>query len=613
MAPRQRPRLVHLPRRHLSSILLTLALLALVCVVLLASAVPSSPPELVAAAADGSLSVLFHQMTSHTPDPHHQPNHQLTADSWRTDAHWLSTPLSGDQQPLLPPLLQRRPVYCYYDATSDSSDDDRQAQRRLLLTWRRAWWAHGFHPVVLGIAEAKKNPRYSSLRSLGLSPSAIKDLTRWLAWESVDGGILTRRTLLPTLPDDPTLFSLARGELPSLRRWQGLDDALLVGQKESITAAIDYVMERPKSELVGSDLLDSLPGDMIGTGNKPAGLAWYSRTVLESNYRTVAGAFAQSRVHGLRSLDSLINTHLHVSWQNRYADGIDALKPYPEHTTAMISGALELAHRLASCSESPMPSSCPPNHRDCAPCVATAPMRVSTPARYRNSSHVFSIGTVPHPWTLALLHNQRSSLNISWIRRESFRDPWLATVTRALLGSGVSGHRRVMSLKEAAAGQGAMTNSFWLAAEDQMPNDLNWHFGFVVPEHGMDDGRSQSPVPAQRLLHLQQQIEAQRRRNGPVTSDEDVVRKEVPLLERAKQVVLQNKPTYETGLRASLEAWNMADTEAWRFVRAIHARRLTELETVQREEEAKAKEETGGAGRLPWSKWRIRLMKRVAL
>ncbi|RDA91703.1 hypothetical protein CP533_2353 [Ophiocordyceps camponoti-saundersi (nom. inval.)] len=547
--------------RRLSSLLLALVLLALTCVLLLASAVPSSPLTIVAA-ADGTLSRVMHK------------SKQIKADN-----HWLSTPYSGDQLALLPPPLQRRPIYCYHEVSPGSASDDRQAERRLLMTWRRAWWAQGFHPIVLHVAEAKKSPRYESLRRLSLPPAVTKDLNRWLAWETVGAGILTHHTLLPMLPDDPTLTYLGGGEYSSLKKWEGLADALLVGTREGVGAALDYAMAHRSSEL----LSNSLPEDIIEIGKKPpAGLAWYSRAVVESKYRAVAAAFRQSRAAGLRALNRLINTHLHISWQNQFSDGIDALKPFPEHTTAMVRGALKLARQLASCSESPIPSSCPPNLPDCTPCVATAPMRVSTPARYRNSSHVFSIGTVPHPWTLALLHNQRSSLNISWIRRESSRDPWLTTVTRSLLGSGVSGNRRVLSLKEAAA---TASNSFWLTAEDEMPADLNWYFGFDVPEHGMDDGRSLSPVPALRLSH-----------KGDLDSDEGDA-KETPLLERAKQVVMQSKPTLETGLRASLEAWNMADTEAWRFVRALHARRLMEMEEARQEAESSANNEARDEGR----------------
>ncbi|RDA83497.1 hypothetical protein CP532_2676 [Ophiocordyceps camponoti-leonardi (nom. inval.)] len=563
---------VRFPPRRLSSLLLALVLLALICVLLLASAVPSSPRSIVAV-ADGTMSRVMHKSQQRI----------------KADNHWLSIPFSGDQVALLPPPLQRRPIYCYHDLAPGSASDDREAERSLLMTWRRAWWAQGFHPIVLHIAEAKKSPRYASLRRLGLPPVVFKDLSRWLAWETMGAGILTHHTLLPMVPDDATLTYLTRGEFSSLKRWGGLADALLVGTREGVSAALDYAMAHH-----GADLLsDSLPADMIETGAKPpAGLAWYSRAVVESKYRAVAAAFRQSRANGLGSLNRLINTHLHISWQARFSDGIDALKPYPEHTTAMVSGALKLARQLASCSESPIPSSCPPNLPDCTPCVATAPMRVSTPARYRNSSHVFSIGTVPHPWTLALLHNQRSSLNISWIRRESSRDPWLTTVTRALLGSGVSGNRRVLSLKEAAA---TARNSFWLTAEDTMPTDLSWHFGFDVPEHGMDDGRSLSPVPAQRLTHKSES-----------DADEGDA-KETPLLERAKQVVMQTKPTLETGLRSSLEAWNMADTEAWRFVRALHARRLIEMEAARQEAEISSKDEAGDEGRLSWSRWRHRL------
>lgn len=239
----------------------------------------------------------------------------------------------------------------------------------------------------------------------------------------------------------------------------------------------------------------------------------------------------------------------------------------------MVTGALRLARRLASCSESPMPSACPPNQPECAPCVATSPMRISTPSRYRNSSHVFSIGTVPHPWTLALLDNLQETFNISWIRRESARDPWVTAVTQLVLGAGASGNRRVKTLKEAMAGEHATSRSLWMVAEDGMLADVGWYFGFAVPEHGIDQGKSESPVPADRLVKMK--TAPPRPGAAPEASKEELAQ-EAPLLERAKQVVAQVKPTEETRMRVSLEAWIMADTEAWKFARAFQARNALE-------------------------------------
>ncbi|EQL01389.1 hypothetical protein OCS_02902 [Ophiocordyceps sinensis CO18] len=573
--------------RRLASLLLSLSLLAIILIALLTGAVPSSPALV---AYDSNIATppprpgdAFSQtvLSPFRPLAHRPPRQrddEYAGVSWWADWKWLSVPFSSsltldNDRALLPPLAPRQPIYCYYDAGTDKPPEEKDAESDLLLTWRRAWWARGFRPLVLTLAAAMKHPSYAQLEQLDMSPAVRRDLTRWLAWHAKGGGMLAHYTLLPTAADeDPMLSFLRRGEFPHLVRWQGLGDALLVGQQDDVGAAIHQAMHPANLRVLETGMAD-LPGGLIEIDKTAAPLASYAQGVVDKKYPKVALDFRIGRARGLRSLNKLMTAHLHISWQNRFPEGIEVLKPHPEHTTTLVRDALKLARRLASCSVSSMPSTCPPSQPQCAPCVATAPMRISTPARYRNTSQVFSIGTVPHPWTFALLDNLQESFNVSWIRRESARDPWLTAVTQALLGAGASGNRRVMSLKEAIAGEHATSRSLWLVAEDEMPADVSWHFGFAVPAHGMDQGKSESPVPAMR--HARKKPKALQLGNGPVASKEDLAL-EAPLLKRAKRVVAQTKPTEETRIRASLEAWNMADTETWKFVRAFQARNAME-------------------------------------
>lgn len=601
--------------RRLTLLLACLSLLALALIAALTSAVPSSP-SLSAYNRKISVPRIGDSLSKSILNPFRQPSHapprqsndEYAGSSWWADWKWLSVPFSSsvtlDQdRALLPPLRKRQPIYCYYDATVKKTRDEKDAESELLLTWRRAWWAQGFQPVILSAAEAIKNPTYEKLQRLDVDSRVKGDLMRWLAWETMGGGILAHYTLLPTVPkEDALLTYLRRGEYPHLTRWKNLDDALFVGLKDDISAAMQAFTEPSQLKLIKSGM-SGMPDGIFKIDGASTPLAAYSPDVIEKKYAKVADSFKKGRADGLRDLNKLINTHLHVAWQNRFPDGIEVLKPFPEHTTTMISSALKLARELALCSDSPMPSTCPPNLPKCTPCVARSPVRVATPARYHNSSGTFSIGTVPHPWTLAVVDNMRESLNLSWIRRESQRDPWLTTVTRDLLGTGVSGNRRVMSLKEAVAGEHATAHSLWLVAEKEMPADMSWYFGFAIPKQGLDDGKSGSPVPADRIP--KKNSKAPDRSDGPVASEEDVA-KEPPLLERARDVVAQTKSTDETKLRASLEAWSMADTEAWKFVRAFQSRRAMERAEW---EKAEAKYSSGSGtekGRNAWNRWRDR-------
>lgn len=489
----------------------------------------------------------------------------------------MSVPFSSsltldDDRALLPPMHPRPPVYCYYEATSKQSQEEKDAESGILLTWRRAWWAQGFRPIVVSAADAMNNPTYDEFQRLDIGAELKHDLMRWLAWGAVGGGLLSEYTMFPmAYREDPLLSYLRRGEYPRLSKWRFLDNGLLAGNKANINLAIRAAISVSNLRLAKT-VVTALTDEAFEIDNSSTALAYYSPEIVRTKY---AKLITQDNATTLRNLDRLINTHLLLAWQNNFPDGIEVLKPHPQHTTAMISGALKLAQHLASCPKSSLPSSCPPNLPKCSPCVAS-PTRVITPARFRNSSRIFTIGTVPHPWTLALLKNQKELLNITWIRHESPRDSWLAAVTQGLLGSGVSANRRVMRFKVAVASEYALARSLWLIAEKEMPSSIDWHFGFALPEKSIDTGKSQSPVPADRLPKQT----GPDWENGPVASEEDVA-KELLLLQNAKKVVSLPKSAEQSKLRASLEAWNMADTEAWKFTQAFQSRRLMERESLK--------------------------------
>jgi len=246
--------------------------------------------------------------------------------------------------------------------------------------------------------------------------------------------------------------------------------------------------------------------------------------------------------------------------------------------TTLIEPAFKLAEFLTHCPESPMPSSCPPNRPGCKPCVSSTPMRLSTPYTYRNTTGLYTIGTVPHPYTMALFSEFRSDLTIPWVRRESHRDPWLATITKELLGTGVSGAPRVTKFKEIVASPYGVSHSLWVTAEKDLPDDLDWHFGFTIPRNAAD-GKSVTPVPGPERRPVPESDPM----DGPVPNLEEAG-KEKALLIIAKEFG-KARTESEDKLKGAIEAWNLADTEAWRFARAFLAR--SQMERLQWEEEEK--------------------------
>jgi hypothetical protein len=524
--------------------------------------------------------------------PHRQQHDEYKGSSWWADWKWLSVPFSStlsadDDRSLLPPMADRPPVYCYYDAEVKKPRNEKDAESQLLLTWRRAWWAQGFMPVIVGPAEAMGSSLYHEVQMMNLDKEMQADMMRWLAWETLGGGLLAQCTTLPMgKMEDDTLVFLRRGSYPSVTKWTQLENGLIAGMKDDIRDALKSIMD-PK--LLQGDsvktVLAAINPKYIVVDKDASAIAYYSPTVRQSyGHPTNSTKKREEKVKHMQDLNLIINAHLHTTWQGLFKDGVEVLRPYPNHTWPMVQEAYGYANALVACPKNPMPDTCPPNIEDCTPCKGDkSELKISTAEAYTNKSTVFTIGTVPHPWTLAVMDNMKEDLDVSFIRREAPRDPWLTAVTKITLGDKVSAAARVLSFKEAVAGEFAAAHALWLQAEIDTPTDLAWRFGFALPEvTGKDDNEADHDSDAE------EQKEHERER---------------ALLEAARKVVALKKSSKQAKTRASMEAWSMADAEAWRFAKAYLARRL--LERVKWEEEEK--KFAGGAGseggRNAWNRW----------
>lgn len=592
-----------LPRistRRLTLFLVFLSFSAIAFITFLSSVVPNSPrlsdyvqkTKTTATTTTSSTASRITDTLSNSPlNPFKQPprapprqkNDEYGGSSWWTDWTWLSVPfsssLTADDRALLPPLKGRTPVYCYHDATLSKTQEEKDAHNELLLTWRRAWWAQGFRPIILTAAEAMENPIYDQVQKLEVDALLQADLMRWLAWDTMGGGLLVESMMLPMGPKDNTLFAfLRRGQYSQIMNWKGLRSGLLAGPGPAVTSALQAAIVSPKAA-EAKTVVATLEDGTVHTNERPTPLAYYSRNIVEKKYGAVVEAATRGPASGLQALNKLINAHLHVAWQNSFPHGIEVLKPHPNHTTKMVSDAMGLAESLLTCPETPMPSSCPPNKPKCTPCASSSKgTKIVTTPNYRNSSKVFAIGVVPHPWTLATLVLLRDTLDISWIQRELGSDPWVREVMEQLVGNPTAGDLRVMRLKESIASDYAEAHTLWLTAEDPLPANLEWHFGFTIPKHP----RHAAEKPLDR--------------DDP--SEDPAL--EWILLERAKQVIAQTKSTEDTQVRSSLEEFNRADMEAWKFVRALQARRAMERTDW---EGVEVKYSQGEEGRSSWGRW----------
>ncbi|KUI58001.1 hypothetical protein VP1G_05280 [Cytospora mali] len=589
------------PRLSSRRVSVLLASLAIFAVFSLLFTAPSSMPGPTLSMSDHKFSMSipkWKSLPSWNPfkTPAHAPVRQANdtdgESSWFSDWRWLAIPFSSsytldENRALLPVMPRRTEIYCYYDTTIQREEAVKKAESDILLSWRRAWWAQGFKPIILSDAEATNNPLYEELqRMVDIDPGLKTDMMRLLAWENMGGGLLSHYLLFPMgAHDDPLLTYLRRGEYQGLTRWEGLGDGLFAGSKPDITAAIKSALGSSKVKLA-QDFLSALPEDKddekktFWVDKPPKSLAYYDVNTLQTKYDKVAKAVTDNRATGLRALNQLITSHLHLTWQNNFNKGIAVLKPLPHHTTTMVQPAVELANRLQKCHESPMQSSCPPNNAKCVACVSATPLKLSSPSRYRNTTGLYTIGTVPHPYTLHILNELRDNIDIPWVRRNCPRDAWLAEVTKEYLGTGVGGAPRVLRFKEAVAAEFAASKSIWLPAEQSLPDDMDWHFGFEIPTEGLDLGKSETPVPGPERRPQPVHDPA----DGPVANPQDLER-EPALLKRAKNVVaVPSKDKNDVAVRNAIEAWNLADTEAWKFARAFLARERVERVKFEEEE-----------------------------
>lgn len=599
-----------LPRLSSRRISVLLASLALFAVFSLIFTVPSTIPGPTLSMSDYKLPVSipkWQSMPSWNPfkAPAHPPARQGNdtdgESTWFSDWRWLAIPFSSsytldEDRTLLPIMPKRTEIYCYYDTSIKREPALKQAESEILLAWRRAWWAQGFKPIILSDAEATNNPMYEEVqRMVDIDPALKTDMMRWLAWENMGGGLLAHYLAFPMgAHDDALLTYLRRGEHQGLTRWESFDDGLFAGSKQDVAAAIKLALGSSKMKQA-KDFLSTLPTKeeeeddktLFWVDKTPKSLAYYNSEILSKKYDKVALAITSNRAKGLDQLNQLIASHLHLTWQNNFSKGIAVLKPLPQHTTTMIQPAVELANRLQKCTESPLQASCPPNNPKCQPCVSHHPLKISSPARYRNTTGLYTIGTVPHPYTLHTLNEMKENIDVPWIRRECPRDKWLAEVTKEYLGTGVGGAPRVLRFKEAVAAEFAASKSIWLPAEQELPSDLDWHFGFEIPVEGLDTGKSETPVPGPERRPQPQHDPT----DGPLAKPEDLA-KEPSLLKRAKDVIATTKKKDDLNIRTAIEMWNLADTEAWKFAKAFLARERVERLKFEEEESKYA----GGAG-----------------
>jgi hypothetical protein len=521
---------------------------------------------------------------------------------WLSDFKWrnpFSSRVTLDENTaLLPPLRERPPIYTYYDVPKKQDKHVSTAEQRLILAWRRAWWAQGFKPVVLSRAEAMHHPQYQLFQRMKLDPKIDFEIMRWLAWGHMGGGILVNWLALPMAEyENPMLSFLRRNEYPKLSRVQSLDNAVFFGDRmtvndaikkvmgnellKNVTASRDKLLKLAKKE--GGPVVNLLDTKDVEADTKADGIASYNMATISAKYKTVADKFTNTtQAVALDLLANLVNSHLHLTWQEQHPEGVAIVKPVPEHTTALLRETTDIARNLTQCPTSPMPKSCPPNRPKCKVCDANKGMKLQQFPEFVNTTKFFTIGTVPHPYTLTSLHYTRDVIDTNFLRNNAQRDLWIQKLTAKSIPSEHTEEFRVLKFKELVAATPA--HSLWLTAERTTQDDLDWILGFGLPQNASANAEPSSPSKESELI-IFPRPDPPKPIEGIDIPDEKWIEKEEERLKKARDAIKSKDRNMKLVVEA-VEKWNLADTEAWRFSRAYSARRRQERKKWE-EEEAK--------------------------
>jgi hypothetical protein len=534
-----------------------------------------------------------------------QPNSTTTSSyraiEWLTDFKWrnpFSNSIALDEnRAVLPPLRERPPIYTYYDAPGKQSKAAAAAENHLILVWRRAWWAQGFRPQVLSRADAMKHPQAQLFQRMKIDAKAETEIMRWLAWGHMGGGVLVNWLALPMAEyDNPMLSFLRRGEYPKLSRVQTLNNGVFFGERAAVDDALKKLMNNDLlrnvtanndkitqlSRKEGGAVVNLLAATDIAVDKKADGIAYYTAETISTKYGTVNDKLTNTtQAEGLALLVSLINSHLHLTFQERHPEGVVVVKPLPEHTTALMFEATQIARNLTQCPISPMPKSCPPNRPKCTPCNANKPMKLQEFPEFVNTTKFFTIGTVPHPYTMTSLHYTRDTLDGGFLRTIAARDLWIKELTRKSIGKEKTESFRLVQFKDLVAA--APAHTLWLTAERVTQHDLDWIFGFDLPQIASAT-KEPSQVSDQSELIMFPRPDPPKPIQGKEAPDEMWIKKEEIRLGKARDA-LKSKDKRMIAVVQQVESWNLADTEAWKFARAYSARRRMERKKWEEDEQ----------------------------
>lgn len=313
-----------------------------------------------------------------------------------------------------------------------------------------------------------------------------------------------------------------------LTAYQNTGENIIHGNSQDFEKVVQALskldeMDRDTSAL---DLLPSLFNIQASLD----GLATYSEEVVKQLFPAVTSDI----------LPSLINVHLHEHFLRTHSF-LAVLDPIESSQHDLFRRrSMSIAEMIARCPSSPLAGKCPPNIPQCKPCKPLPVKKIPSLASLPDNAFIF--GPVPHPLTLLSYLHDKSKLDPGFIRNTP-RDDWLNSVTRDVVDRRMGGFQRMQCLLEyvnphaRVTGKAKIPGGYWQIWEEPDWDGLGLALGFRVAITEEATGQDEENL-------------------------------KFAVISAKERVLLQST---ESG-RDVVEAWNLAWTELWYYIRALQRR-----------------------------------------
>ncbi|KAK9477259.1 hypothetical protein V1514DRAFT_334321 [Lipomyces japonicus] len=509
-------------------------------------------------------------------------NNYIPSQSWETPFSFLVS--SADIDVVVLPLLEERcPVYAYFDPEEiEAQGNNVTLEKEIVQAWRKAFWSAGFKPVLLNIENAKTHKKYTTLDRLGIPDEHRKSLLRLMAYSSVPTGILTSHRIIPMIksPADEQLLFLRSCKFSRFSIYKDLGTNLIFGSTESV----DELLRR----IFSSERISHAIGQMKGsfhTESKIGQFADYSYSYVSQHYQ-----IPQYKV------PDLIRAHLHSNFMSQFPGGVSVVNPFPDFASSITYPSIATANALIKCPPTDLDATCPSNIPKCFHCNGhkySLQLVTSVPD---STSSLFSLITLPHPMTLLALTHHTDNINADFVRRKTLRDQWLIKATQSVVDREYGAPERALQIKKLAVVNSIILKSAYISTFEEQWNLANcevdsyfsWAAGFDLPRVKRSSQKEFSDLEVSSFPEVLSAvsycvskedyehfvIESETKRPDR-TPDRDVVKTLSDILTTVKSQVLSKTGTF-IRTRKMVEAWNIADSEVWKFVKALNERTMNE-------------------------------------